>query len=41
METMSLLGPKVWDIFTKNNKDLENINIFKSKVKFWKPENQV
>lgn len=36
---ISNLDPKMWDLLPKNIKDSENINIFKSNVKLWKPEN--
>ena len=36
---ISNLDPKIWDLLPKNIKDSENINIFKSNVKLWKPEN--
>ena len=37
-ETISLLGPKIWELLPSNIKDSENLNIFKSNIKSWKPE---
>ena len=37
-KTISYLGPKNMGIFAKI-KDSENVNIFKSNIKSWKPEN--
>ena len=38
LETISILGPKIWDMLPKNIKDSESVEIFKLKVKLWKPE---
>ena len=38
-ETISFLGPKMWELLPSNIKDSENLNIFKSNIKSWKPEN--
>ena len=38
-ETKSFLGPKMWNLLPSNIKDSENLNIFKSNIKSWKPEN--
>ena len=38
-ETTSFIGPKIWELLPSNIKDSENLNIFKSNVKSWKPEN--
>ena len=38
-ETISFLDPKIWELLPSNSKDSENLNIFKSNVKSWKPEN--
>ena len=38
-ETISFISPKIWNLWPSNNKDLENLNIFKSNNKSWKPEN--
>ena len=38
-ETISFLGPKIWELLPSNIKDSENLNTFKSNIKSWKPEN--
>ena len=38
-ETISFIGPKIWKRLSSNIKDLENLNIFKSNIKSWKPKN--
>ena len=38
-ETISFLGPKIWELLPSNIKHSENLNIFKSNIKSWKPEN--
>ena len=38
-ETISFLGPKIWELLPSNINDSENPNIFKSNIKSWKPEN--
>ena len=38
-ETISFLGSKIWERLSSNIKDSENLNIFKSNIKSWKPEN--
>ena len=38
-ETISSLGLKIWERLPSNIKDSENLIIFKSNVKSWKPEN--
>ena len=38
-ETISFLGPKIWELLPSNIKDSENLNIFKSNIKSRKPEN--
>ena len=38
-ETISFIGPKIWELLPSNIKDSENLNIFKSNIKSWKPEN--
>ena len=37
-ETIYFLGPKMWQLLPSNIKDSENLNIFKSNIKSWKPE---
>ena len=38
-ETISFLGPKIWEHLPNNIKNSENLNIFRSSIKSWKPEN--
>ena len=38
-ETISFLGPKMWELLPSNIKDSENLNIFKPNIISWKPEN--
>ena len=38
-ETKFFIGPKIWELLPCNLKDSENLNIFKSNIKCWKPEN--
>ena len=38
-ETISFLGPKIWELLPSNIKDSQNLNIFKSNIISWKPEN--
>ena len=38
-ETISFLGLKIWESLPSNIKDSENLNIFKSNIESWKPEN--
>ena len=38
-ETISFLGSKIWELLLSNIKDSENLKIFKSNIKSWKPEN--
>ena len=38
-EIASFLGPKIWERLPSNIKSSENLNIFKSNIKSWKPEN--
>ena len=37
-ETISFIGPKLWELLPSKIKDPENLNIFKSNIKSWKPE---
>ena len=37
IETVSSLDPKIWALLPKEIKNAENLNIFKNKVKSWKP----
>ena len=38
-ESISLLGPKIWNIVPNQLKQLETINAFKREIKKWKPVN--
>ena len=37
-ESISHLGQKIWDILPYDYKTIQNLNIFKIKIKRWKPE---
>ena len=38
-ESISYLGPKIWDILPDDYKTIQNLNTLKIKIKKWKPEN--
>ena len=38
-ESISYLGPKIWDILPNDYKTIQNLNTLKIKIKKWKPEN--
>ena len=38
-ESLSFLGPKIWDILPDTSKDLPNLNSFKVALKKWRPVN--
>ena len=38
-ESISFLGPKIWDIVPSELKQLETVNSFKRGIKKWKPVN--
>ena len=38
-ESISFLGPKIWDIVRSELKQLETVNSFKRGIKKWKPVN--
>ena len=38
-ESISYLGPVIWDILPGSYKNLSNVSVFKNKIKKWKPEN--
>ena len=38
-ESISFLGPKIWDILPETLKNIENLEHFKKEVKTWKPDN--
>ena len=37
-ETISFLGPQIWELLPSNIKDSENLNIFKPNIRSWKPK---
>ena len=39
LETVSFICLKIWELLPSNIKDSENLSIFKSNIKSWKPEN--
>ena len=38
-ESISYLGPKIWDILPDEHEAIQNLDTFKIKIKNWKPEN--
>ena len=36
---MSFIGPKIWELLPSNIENSKNLNIFKSNIESWKPEN--
>ena len=38
-ESISYLGPKMWDILPDDYNNIQNLDTFKIKIKKWKPEN--
>ena len=38
-ESISYLGPKIWEILPKKLKNIENLAHFKNEIKAWKPDN--
>ena len=38
-ESISYLGPVIWDILPDDYKNLPNLSVFKNRIKKWKPEN--
>ena len=38
-ESISCLGPVIWDILPDSYKNLSNFSVFKNRIKKWKPEN--
>ena len=38
-ESISFLGPKIWDIPPEKLKNTETLEIFKKEIKIWKPDN--
>ena len=39
LQTMSYMGPKIWDLVPKEVKQVTTLNKFKVKIKIWKLEN--
>ena len=39
LQTMSYMGPKIWDLVPKEMKQVTTLNEFKAKFKIWKLEN--
>ena len=39
LESIRILGPKIWDLLPNEMKLVENINSFKEKIKKWKVVN--
>ena len=37
-ETLSCLGPKIWELIPENFKTLESVASFKTEIKKWKPD---
>ena len=37
-ESISYLGPVIWDILPESYKNLPNVSVFKNRIKKWKPE---
>ena len=38
-ESISYLGPKIWDILSEKLKKIENLEHFKKEIKTWKHDN--
>ena len=38
-KSVSFLGHKIWDIQPDDNKNIDNLNTFKNKIRQWKPDN--
>ena len=39
LESIRILGPKIWELLPQSMKLIDNINLFKDKIKKWKVEN--
>ena len=39
IESISYLGPKIWDILPEKLKNIDNLEHFKKEIKTWKPDN--
>ena len=40
IETLSYLGPKLWNVVPNEYKTIESLEDFKAKIKTWVPENR-
>ena len=38
-ESISYLGPKIWDILPEKLRNIENLEHFENAIKTWKPDN--
>ena len=38
-ESISFLGPKIWDMLPGKLKNIETLEVFKKEIKIWKPDN--
>ena len=38
-ESISFLGPKIWDMLPEKLKNIETLEVFKKEIKIWKPDN--
>ena len=38
-ETITFMGPKIWSLIPDDLKEIESLDEFKRKIKFWKPDN--
>ena len=38
-ESISYLGPKIWDILPEKLKNIDNLEHFKKEIKTWTPDN--
>ena len=38
-ESISYLGPKIWDMLSENLANMENLETFKKEIKIWEPYN--
>ena len=39
IESVSYVGPKIWDILPEKLNNMENLDNFKKQIKIWKPNN--
>lgn len=38
-DKLSFMGPKIWSLISSNLKNSETLEIFKLKIRYWKPDN--